>query len=81
LKAEYATNIWFLIIAGALSQTLDNATATRLAGEAPEYGIDTLFNDIEHGKFPTWTVYVVHVLFPYSKHQDGSLLLFFYSKQ
>lgn len=39
-------------------KTLDNATATRRAGEAPEYGIDTLFNDIEAGNFPSWTVYV-----------------------
>ncbi|KJA17240.1 hypothetical protein HYPSUDRAFT_70890 [Hypholoma sublateritium FD-334 SS-4] len=39
-------------------KTLDNATATRLAGENPEYGIDALFNAIEAGKFPSWTVYI-----------------------
>ncbi|KAF9479504.1 catalase [Pholiota conissans] len=39
-------------------KTLDNATATRLAGENPEYGIESLFNAIQSGKFPSWTVYV-----------------------
>jgi catalase len=39
-------------------KTLDNATATRIAGENPEYGIESLFNTIEAGKFPSWTVYV-----------------------
>ncbi|KAG6808736.1 hypothetical protein H0H92_003061 [Tricholoma furcatifolium] len=40
-------------------KTLDNATATKLAGENPEYGIESLFNAIESGKFPSWTVYIV----------------------
>ncbi|KAF8634071.1 hypothetical protein AX17_004333 [Amanita inopinata Kibby_2008] len=39
-------------------KTLDNATATRLAGENPEYGIEALFNTIDSGNFPTWTVYI-----------------------
>ncbi|PPQ84676.1 hypothetical protein CVT25_014207 [Psilocybe cyanescens] len=39
-------------------KTLDNATAGRLAGENPEYGIESLFNAIESGNFPSWTVYV-----------------------
>ncbi|KAF8908085.1 catalase [Gymnopilus junonius] len=39
-------------------KTLDNDTAGRLAGENPEYGIEQLFNAIESGKFPSWTVYV-----------------------
>ncbi|KAG5645940.1 hypothetical protein DXG03_004730 [Asterophora parasitica] len=38
--------------------TLDNATAGRLAGENPDYGTQTLFETIEAGKFPTWTVYI-----------------------
>ena len=42
-------------------QTLDDATAGKLAGENPDYGIQTLFEDIEAGKYPTWTVYVVRV--------------------
>jgi len=40
-------------------QTLDNATATRLAGENPEHGTQQLFEDIEAGRFPSWTVYIV----------------------
>ncbi|TFK65982.1 catalase [Pluteus cervinus] len=39
-------------------KTLDNATATRLAGENSEYGIQTLFEAIESGKYPSWTVYI-----------------------
>ncbi|KAF4609926.1 hypothetical protein D9613_010588 [Agrocybe pediades] len=39
-------------------KTLDDATATRLAGENAEYGIEALFNAIESGNFPSWTVYV-----------------------
>lgn len=39
-------------------KTLDNATAGRLAGENPDYGIQALFETIEAGKFPTWTVYI-----------------------
>ena len=40
-------------------QTLDSATATRLSGEQPDYGTQSLFETIEAGKFPSWTVYVV----------------------
>jgi len=40
-------------------QTLDDATATRLAGENPDYATQQLFEDIEAGNFPSWTVYVV----------------------
>ncbi|KAH9475937.1 Peroxisomal catalase [Psilocybe cubensis] len=39
-------------------KTLDDATATKLAGENPEYGIESLFNAIESGNYPSWTVYV-----------------------
>ncbi|KAF8649216.1 hypothetical protein AX16_005943 [Volvariella volvacea WC 439] len=39
-------------------KTLDDATATRLAGENPEYGIEKLFNAIESGNYPSWTVYI-----------------------
>ncbi|KDR70275.1 hypothetical protein GALMADRAFT_255177 [Galerina marginata CBS 339.88] len=39
-------------------KTFDVDTATRIAGENPEYGIESLFNTIESGKFPSWTVYV-----------------------
>ncbi|KAI0071680.1 catalase [Panus rudis PR-1116 ss-1] len=39
-------------------KTLDDATATKLAGENPDYGLQTLFEDIEAGKFPSWTAYV-----------------------
>ncbi|OAX41211.1 catalase-domain-containing protein [Rhizopogon vinicolor AM-OR11-026] len=46
------------LIADGGFKTFDNATATRLAGENPEYGIQSLFETIEAGKFPSWTVYV-----------------------
>ena len=78
LKLEYPTNIRLLNITDSLSQTLDNATATRLAGEAPEYGIDTLFNDIEAGNFPSWTVYVVRITPP--QHPNQFLLQYYHSK-
>ncbi|KIM54700.1 hypothetical protein SCLCIDRAFT_1221716 [Scleroderma citrinum Foug A] len=39
-------------------KTLDSATATRLSGEQPDYGTQSLFETIEAGKFPSWTVYV-----------------------
>ena len=39
-------------------KTLTDAQATKLAGENPEYGIESLFKDIEKGNFPSWTVYV-----------------------
>ncbi|PIL27423.1 hypothetical protein GSI_10571 [Ganoderma sinense ZZ0214-1] len=39
-------------------KTLTDAQAGKLAGENPDYGIQTLLEDIEAGKFPSWTVYV-----------------------
>ena len=42
-------------------KTFDNEKAGTLAGENPDYGIQTLFEDIEAGKYPTWTVYVVRI--------------------
>ncbi|KAI0795152.1 catalase [Abortiporus biennis] len=39
-------------------KSLTNDVATKLAGENPEYGIQTMFEDIEKGNFPTWNVYV-----------------------
>ncbi len=45
-----------------LVQTLDNATAGRLAGENPDYGIQALFETIENKRYPSWTVYVVRVI-------------------
>ncbi|KAI0777595.1 catalase [Trametes elegans] len=39
-------------------KTLTDAQAGKLAGENPEYGIQTLFEDIEKGNPPSWTVYV-----------------------
>ncbi|CAL1711221.1 unnamed protein product [Somion occarium] len=39
-------------------KTLDNNQATKLAGENPDYGLQNLFEDIENGKPPSWTVYV-----------------------
>ena len=40
-------------------KTLTDEQAGKLAGENPDYGIQTLFEDIEKGNFPSWTVYVV----------------------
>ena len=42
-----------------LFQTLDGPTAGRLSGENPDYGIQALFETIEAGKYPSWTVYIV----------------------
>ncbi|THG95993.1 hypothetical protein EW026_g5753, partial [Hermanssonia centrifuga] len=39
-------------------KTLTDAQATKLAGENAEYGLQTLFEDIEAGNYPTWDVYV-----------------------
>ncbi|TFK24096.1 catalase [Coprinopsis marcescibilis] len=39
-------------------KTLDADTATKIAGENPEYGIQSLFESIESGNFPSWTVYI-----------------------
>ena len=39
--------------------TLTAAEAQRLAGENPDYGIQSMLEDIEKGDFPSWTVYVV----------------------
>jgi len=39
-------------------QTLDDKTAGQLAGSNPDYGIQSMFEDIEKGKFPSWTVHV-----------------------
>jgi len=37
---------------------MDDATADKLAGENPDYGIEKLFNAIESGDYPSWTVYI-----------------------
>lgn len=39
-------------------KTLNNEQAGALAGENPDYGIQGLFEEIEKGDFPSWTVYV-----------------------
>lgn len=39
-------------------KTLDGPTAARLSGENPDYGIEKLFNQIEVGDYPMWTVSV-----------------------
>ncbi|KAF6760383.1 catalase [Ephemerocybe angulata] len=39
-------------------KTLDNDTAGRLAGENPDYGTQKLFEAIESGNHPSWTVYI-----------------------
>jgi len=42
-------------------KTLNNAQAGELAGANPDYGTEELFNTIESGNFPSWTVYVVRL--------------------
>ena len=39
-------------------KTLDNEQAGELAGSNPDYGQQELFETIERGEFPSWTVYV-----------------------
>ncbi|THU90411.1 catalase [Dendrothele bispora CBS 962.96] len=39
-------------------KTLSNAEAGELAGSNPDYGIESLFNAIESGNYPSYTVYV-----------------------
>lgn len=39
-------------------KTLDEDTAVRLAGTEPDYHVKDLFNAIERGDYPTWTVNV-----------------------
>jgi catalase len=39
-------------------KTLENEKAAELSGSNPDYGTQKLFEDIEAGKFPSWTVYV-----------------------
>ncbi|KAI9456442.1 catalase, partial [Boletus coccyginus] len=46
------------LIADGGFKTLDNATAGRLSGENPDYGIQALFETIEAKKYPSWTVYI-----------------------
>ena len=40
-------------------KTLNNEEAGELAGSNPDYGTQKLFEAIESGKPPSWTVYVV----------------------
>lgn len=49
------------VVLTCISQTLDDATATKLAGENPDYATESLFETIESGNFPSWTVYIVGV--------------------
>lgn len=37
-------------------KTLDDDEATRLAGEDPDYHVRDIYNSIERGDFPTWTM-------------------------
>jgi len=46
------------LIADGGFKTLTDAQAGKLSGENPDYGIQSLFETIEAGKYPSWTVYV-----------------------
>ncbi len=37
---------------------MDSDTAERLAGSEPDYHIKDLFNAIDRGDYPSWTVYL-----------------------
>ncbi|KAG8920835.1 catalase A, partial [Tulasnella sp. 418] len=39
-------------------KTLTNEEALKLAGENPDYATEDLFNAIEKGEYPSWTVYI-----------------------
>ncbi|KAF2111411.1 catalase-like domain-containing protein [Lophiotrema nucula] len=39
-------------------KTMDEAKASRLAGEEPDYHIKDLYNAIEKGDYPSWTMYL-----------------------
>jgi catalase len=39
-------------------QTLPSETALKLAGEEPDYHVKDLYNAIEQGNYPTWTLFV-----------------------
>jgi catalase len=64
-------------------RTLTNAKAGELGGTNPDYGIQTLFDDIEKGEFPSWTVYVVRCFPCYSVVKSAhacDTLLFSYGR-
>jgi catalase len=43
-------------------KTLTDEQAGQLAGSNPDYGTQSLFETIEKGEFPSWTVYVVRTI-------------------
>ncbi|TFK92470.1 catalase [Polyporus arcularius HHB13444] len=46
------------VINDAGCKTMTAVEATRLAGEDPDFGIKSLFNDIVAGNYPSYTVYI-----------------------
>lgn len=61
-----------------LQKALDDATATRLAGENPDYGTQSLFEAIESGNYPSWTVYIVSSAL--ASQLNDILMTHYYSK-
>lgn len=43
------------------AKTFTNEEAGQLAGDNPDVGIQTLFEDIEQGNFPQWDIFVVRL--------------------
>lgn len=39
-------------------KNFDRETATKVAGENPDFLVDDLFNAIEKGDYPVWNIYV-----------------------
>ena len=54
------------------AKSLTEPEAGRLGGENPDYGIQSLFEAIEEGKYPSWTVYVVCIALPHSPQYGSS---------
>ncbi|KAH9940767.1 catalase [Epithele typhae] len=55
-------------------KTLTGAEAQRLAGENPDYGIQAMYEDIERGEYPSWTVLVQTMTPEQAEHFRYSIL-------
>ncbi|QDP39043.1 catalase [Radiobacillus deserti] len=57
---EQGEGVWvkYHFISDQGVKNMDEALAGKLAGENPDYHIEDLYNAIEDGDFPSWTLYV-----------------------
>lgn len=58
--------------------TFNNDEAGNLAGANPDYGIQDLFEAIEKGETPSWTVYIVRFSFASKIYFDLHRVFFFF---